>query len=483
MTFLCCCLWLCLFFWHKLIFCNTYKQDQPLSRSIYSENVQQILRGIPAACTLSKIYGNIMTIWAGQTSLIVLNGYEAIRECLINNSEKVSDRPTTPFFKYYSEGRGIIIGTGQNWKVQRRLSIKILRNLGLGKKVLEWRIKSEASQLVEILVSQKGSAIDPKNCLTNAVSNVVAAVSFGHTFSLNDELFHHIFESSTLVAAFFGTRWGQLYDAFPWLMHRLPGPQQSMYKHLHFLKQYMLYEIRQHQQNPSAEPQDVIDYYLEQISKTQDDPSSTVDEENLIQVLVDFVLAGFETVTSTLRWGLLYMAVNQDVQVKAQKEIDAIVESIENLQYEHRTKLPYTNAVIHEIQRVSNVVPNGLPRLCTQDIKLQEYSIKKGTIIIANLASACMDPNHWKFPDTFNPSNFLDEEGNFQPNEAFLPFSAGHRNCMGEQMARTELFIFFTSLLKTLSFQLPKGVTEVNMDGIYGTTYLPHAYKICPIPR
>ncbi|KAG8540575.1 hypothetical protein GDO81_019017 [Engystomops pustulosus] len=58
---------------------------------------------------LSKIYGNIMTIWAGQTSLIVLNGYEAIRECLINNSEKVSDRPTTPFFKYYSEGRGSAI--------------------------------------------------------------------------------------------------------------------------------------------------------------------------------------------------------------------------------------------------------------------------------------------------------------------------------------------------------------------------------------
>ncbi|XP_073445374.1 uncharacterized protein [Dendrobates tinctorius] len=275
----------------------------------------------------------------------------------------------------------------------------------------------------------------------------------------------------------------KLYDAFPWLMYHLPGPQQAMYKHMHFLKQYMLQEIRQHQQNPSPEPQDVVDYYLEEILKVKDDPASTISEGNLVRVLMDLLLAGSETVTSTLKWGLLYMAIYQDVQVKVQKEIDAFVESIENLQYEDRIKMPYTNAVIHEVQRFSNVAPVGLPRQCTQDIKLNEYSIRKGSIVIANLASVLTEPKHWKFPDTFNPSNFLDEEENFQSNKAFVPFSAGHRICMGEQMARTELFIFFTSLLKTLSFHLPKGVTEVNLNGIFGTTFKPHPYQICAIPR
>ncbi|XP_075122782.1 cytochrome P450 2J2-like [Leptodactylus fuscus] len=432
---------------------------------------------------LSKIYGNIMTIWIGQTPLIVLNGFESIRDCLISNAEKVSERPTTPYFKYYAEERGIIVATGQNWKLQRRLSIKIMRNLGLGKKVLEWRIKEEARYLLDVFLSTEGSAFDPKDCVTNAVSNVVTSISFGHKFSYKDELFHRIIDSSSVVAAFFGTGWGQLYDAFPRIMHSLPGPHQTIFKHLHFLKQYLLQEIRQHQQNPSDEPQDFVDYYLQQISKARDDPSSTIDEDNLIQILVDFVLAGFETVTSTIRWGLLYMAFYQDIQVKAQKEIDAFVESTENLQYEDRLKMPYTNAIIHEIQRFSNVVPTGLPRLCTKDIELHEYSIKKGSIILANLASANLDPKQWKFPNTFNPSNFLDEEGNFQANEAFVPFSAGNRICMGEQMARTELFIFFTSLLKTLSFHLPQGVTEINMDGIYGTTFLPYPYQICALPR
>ncbi|XP_073445377.1 cytochrome P450 2J2-like isoform X4 [Dendrobates tinctorius] len=424
-----------------------------------------------------------MTIWVGQTPLIVVSGYETVKHCLIDNSEQVSNRPTTPYFKYYAENQGIIFSNGHNWKLQRRLGLKILRNLGFGKKGLEWRIKKEACHLVEVFVSQKGSATDPNSCIMNAVSNVMTAVNFGHTYSLKDKFFHHIIDSSDVVGNFYGTHWGQLYDAFPWLMYHLPGPQQAMYKHMHFLKQYMLQEIRQHQQNPSPEPQDVVDYYLEEILKVKDDPASTISEGNLVRVLMDLLLAGSETVTSTLKWGLLYMAIYQDVQVKVQKEIDAFVESIENLQYEDRIKMPYTNAVIHEVQRFSNVAPVGLPRQCTQDIKLNEYSIRKGSIVIANLASVLTEPKHWKFPDTFNPSNFLDEEENFQSNKAFVPFSAGHRICMGEQMARTELFIFFTSLLKTLSFHLPKGVTEVNLNGIFGTTFKPHPYQICAIPR
>ncbi|KAG8546961.1 hypothetical protein GDO81_029410 [Engystomops pustulosus] len=111
------------------------------------------------------------------------------------------------------------------------------------------------------------------------------------------------------------------------------------------------------------------------------------------------------------------------LQAKVHKEIDAFLENNENLQYEDCTNLPYTNAVIHEIQRFSNVAPLGLPKICTQDIKLQNYSITKGTIIETNLASVHMDPKKWKFPDSFNPSNFLNKEGKFQDNEAFLPFS------------------------------------------------------------
>ncbi|XP_075427033.1 cytochrome P450 2J2-like isoform X2 [Ascaphus truei] len=373
---------------------------------------------------LARTYGNIMTLWAGQTPLIVLNGYQAVRDALVSNSENFSDRPVTPFFKLFANEKGIIVSNGHTWKQQRRFGLKTLRDLGLGKKGLEWRIQGEAQRLVEFIYSLEGRALDPKRCLMNSVSNVVTAMSFGHHFPLDDKLFLQLIESTDSVANFFGTHWGQ----------------------------------------------------------TKDDPTSTFNEGNLMQVLIDFFLAGTETTTTTLQWALLYMVIYPDIQDKVQKELDACVET-EVIHYEDRKRLQYTNAVIHEIQRCRTALPCALPRQCVKDSTVQGYWIKEGTIIVFNLASAHCDPNHWDAPDTFTPTNFLDMDGNFKSNEAFLPFSAGHRICMGEQLAKTELFIFFTSLLRAFTFRLPQGVTEVNMTGIFGTTFKPHPYQICAIRR
>ncbi|XP_053316085.1 cytochrome P450 2J5-like [Spea bombifrons] len=431
---------------------------------------------------LAKTYGNVMTIWVGQAPIVILTGSESVREGLVTNSEQLSGRPLTPFLNFYSEGNGIIVSNGENWKQQRRVGLQILRNLGLGKKSLEWKIQGEANRLVDVFTSKKGSPFDPRLFIINAVNSVISSVIFGHNFSLDDQTFHHLTESSDSVSNFYGSSWGQLYDAFPWLMRHLPGPHQDAMRHLHFLMDFLMQEIRQHQQNPSTEPQDFIDYYLNPISKNKDDRSSMLDERNLQQILLDFFLAGSETVASTLRWGLLYMALYPEIQAKVQQEVDAFLEKSLTVQYDNRKDLPYTYAVIHEIQRNSSVVPFGLPRQITEDIKLQGYQIKKGTVVVTSLASALHDPNIWKSHETFYPSNFLDNNGNFQCNDAFLPFSAGHRVCLGEQMAKMELFIFFTSLMYAFNFCFSQG-SKVNTNGILGTTFTPHPYQICAIPR
>ncbi|KGL82776.1 Cytochrome P450 2J6, partial [Tinamus guttatus] len=107
----------------------------------------------------------------------------------------------------------------------------------------------------------------------------------------------------------------------------------------------------------------------------------------------------------------------------------------------------YTNAVVHEVQRFSNVVPVGVPRMTTRDTLLGGFLVPKGTLLMTNLTSLFMDKKTWETPDAFNPEHFL-KDGQFCRREAFIPFSLGKRACPGEQLARAELFLFFTALLQ-----------------------------------
>nr|XP_046200609.1 cytochrome P450 2K1-like isoform X3 [Oncorhynchus gorbuscha] len=131
---------------------------------------------------------------------------------------------------------------------------------------------------------------------------------------------------------------------------------------------------------------------------------------------------------------------------------------------EHRKNLPYTDAVIHETQRLANIVPMSIPHTTSQDVTFQGYFIKKGTDVLPLLTSVLRDESEWKSPHTFNPDHFLDEEGRFVKKDAFMPFSAGRRVCPGESLARMELFLFFTSLLQHFCFSPPPRVGEEDLD-------------------
>uniref|UniRef100_A0A8C4J4N5 Uncharacterized protein n=2 Tax=Dromaius novaehollandiae TaxID=8790 RepID=A0A8C4J4N5_DRONO len=153
------------------------------------------------------------------------------------------------------------------------------------------------------------------------------------------------------------------------------------------------------------------------------------------------------------------------------------------IEYKDRVILPYTNAVLHEILRYSSISAVGVMRKCTQDTILQGFPITKGTLIFPNMFSVLYDKEQWATPRKFNPGHFLDKDGNFVNREAFMPFAAGHRVCLGEGLARMNLFITFSSLLRAFTFRLPEGVKEADDRPITGFVLQPHPYKTCAIPR
>uniref|UniRef100_A0A3Q0RMW1 Uncharacterized protein n=1 Tax=Amphilophus citrinellus TaxID=61819 RepID=A0A3Q0RMW1_AMPCI len=167
---------------------------------------------------------------------------------------------------------------------------------------------------------------------------------------------------------------------------------------------------------------------------------------------------------------------------KVQAEIDAVVGSSRLPSLTDRENMPYTDAVIHEIQRMGNIVPLNVAHVANKDTTVDKYTIPKGTMILPALHSVLNDKTMWETPDSFNPQHFLDQDGKFRRREAFIPFSMGKRSCLGEQLARMELFLFFTSLLQRFSFSAPAG-EQPSLEFKLGVTRSPKPYLLCAVPH
>ncbi|KAJ0061188.1 hypothetical protein NL108_013137 [Boleophthalmus pectinirostris] len=132
---------------------------------------------------------------------------------------------------------------------------------------------------------------------------------------------------------------------------------------------------------------------------------------------------------------------------------------------------------------MANVVPMNLSHRTSRDVTFQGHFIKKGTTVYPVLASVLFDESEWEQPHSFYPAHFLHKDGKFRKRDAFMPFSAGHRVCVGEGLVRMELFIFFVTLMQHFRFTAPPGVTEEELDieAWGGLARSPKPHKLCAI--
>ncbi|XP_064189689.1 cytochrome P450 2J2-like [Anguilla rostrata] len=428
---------------------------------------------------LAEVYGNVCSIRLGREKIVLVTGYKMMKEALVTQAENFVDRHPSPMYDKIYYGNGIFMSNGYKWRKQRRFALTTMRNFGLGKKSLESVICEESRFLQEEIEQKRGNPFDPHLLLNNSVSNIICFMVFGHRFDYSDQNFQMLLKLLSETFQLEGSIWRQLYEAFPTVINFLPGPHNEIFRHYKDLSAFVRGELEKHKQDwdPSA-PRDYIDSFLAEIKCNVHDPEAGFDEFNLIMCALDLFLAGTETTSTTLRWALLYMMKYPDIHEKVQAEIDRVIGQSRQPTMADRADMPYTDAVIHEIQRMGNIVPLNMPRIASNDTTLGGYFLPKGTAIMTNLSSVLFDKTVWQTPDTFNPGHFLDSDGKFVRQDAFMPFSAGKRVCLGEQLARMELFLFFVFIFQKFSFSPVQGV-ELNLEGQIGSTLTPVPFKIC----
>nr|XP_037865215.1 cytochrome P450 2C18 isoform X3 [Chlorocebus sabaeus] len=327
----------------------------------------------------SKVYGPVFTVYFGLKPIVVLHGYEAVKEALIDHGEKFSGRGSFPVAEKVNKGLGILFSNGKRWKEIRRFSLMTLRNFGMGKRSIEDRVQEEARCLVEELRKTNASPCDPTFILGCAPCNVICSVIFHNRFDYKDQRFLNLMEKFNENLRILSSPWIQVCNNFPALIDYLPGSHNKVVKNFAYVKSYVLERIKEHQESLDMDnPRDFIDCFLIKMEQEKHNLQSEFTVESLIATVTDMFGAGTETTSTTLRFGLLLLLKYPEVTAKVQEEIECVVGRNRSPCMQDRSHMPYTDAVVHEIQRYIDLIPTNLPHAVTCDVKFRNYLIPKG---------------------------------------------------------------------------------------------------------
>ncbi|XP_075057372.1 cytochrome P450 2K1-like [Mixophyes fleayi] len=431
---------------------------------------------------MSKKYGTVFSIQFGMTKIVVLCGYDTIKDALINYAEEFSDRPRIPVFDKFRKSNGVVFSNGENWKAMRRFTLSTLRDYGMGKKTIENKIIEEAEHLTQTFKSYGGKSFNNLTIVTAAVANIIVSILLNHRFEYDEPIILQLMSSINENIRFMGRPMVRLYNSFPTVMDWLPGDHRKIFENTVKFENFLRATFTKQKKELDVNDQrNLIDAFLAKQQEGKPESSLYFHNDNLTALVGDLFAAGMETTSTTLRWGFLLMMKYPDIQKKVQNEIERVIGSA-SPKIEHRKQMPYTDAVIHEIHRYGDIATGNLLHATSQDVTFRGYFIPKGTPVIALITSALKDEAYFEKPHEFYPEHFLDSQGQFKKNEAFIPFSLGKRSCAGENLAKMELFLFFTALLQNFTFKAPPG-EKLDLTPTQSSTNAPKPYEMCAIPR
>ncbi|KAM9002963.1 steroid 21-hydroxylase [Sarcophilus harrisii] len=268
-----------------------------------------------------------------------------------------------------------------------------------------------------------------------------------------------------------------------------------------------------------GQTRDLTDYMLQKL-REQGEGQGQLSEGHVHMALVDFFIGGTETTASTLTWAVAFLLHHPEIQRRLQEELDQELGpgfSGSPPNYQDRARFPLLNATITEVLRLRPAAPLALPHCTKQPSSICGFDIPKDTIIIPNIFGAHHDDSVWAQPYDFRPGTGVQGRGwgwvgrdlnegclrvrsvsiselSFLLLDRFLepelspsgiPFSCGARVCLGEALARLELFLILAHLLQAFTL-LPVIEGSHNLPSLkptFGSNIKAQDFQVRLLPR
>ncbi|GMR47135.1 hypothetical protein PMAYCL1PPCAC_17330 [Pristionchus mayeri] len=347
----------------------------------------------------------------------------------------------------------------------------------MGKNLMEEKIRLSARNMVQFIGKKDLSDIDLRWCIQVYVSNIINEFLYGFQYPYDDcgklMNFVHKFEDS--IDRFSKSKLVPVVYLLPWTRH-LPIIKYFFQKHVNLFQDLMDF-IREQVDTVKVDPNGEPTCYVEAYLKNNKDKRM----EQLLACCSDLFLAGQETTTTTLRWAMNLMAAHPEVQDKLRAEIEVHIERDRVACMADKVKMPYASAVINEIQRVGNIVPPNplLFHRTTVDTVIGGHKVPAGILVNGDFFQMMKSDPLFEDPDRFWPERYIADDGVTLRKdlvERTIPFGIGKRQCAGEGLARTELFIGLITLIQNFRI-LPLPGCTIDLEPVYTSIHAPKPHN------
>ncbi|XP_053331286.1 cholesterol 24-hydroxylase-like isoform X2 [Spea bombifrons] len=343
-------------------------------------------------------------------------------------------------------GNGLVTDQdNEHWRKQRNMIDPAFRRNYLVGLMEPFNEKAEAlmKKLSEKIRSNR--KVKMHDMMSRLALDVIAKVAFGLEMDcVNDD-------QTPFPQAILLVMKGLTESLNPWAKY-LPGKQafiRDVQKSARLIRQTGKECIERRQraiQKGEDVPEDILTRILNAADLEED-----CNPEILVDNFVTFFIGGQETTANHLAFSVMELARNPEILQKAQAEVDNVIGSKRNIEYEDLANLQYLSQVLKEALRLYPTAP-ATSRAVRGELVIGGVRIPPNVTVMLNSYVMGRMEQFYQDPLTFNPDRFSPDSA--KPYFTYFPFSLGPRSCIGQTFAQMESKVVMAKLLQRFDFQL-----------------------------
>ncbi|XP_030644132.1 cytochrome P450 4V8 [Chanos chanos] len=411
----------------------------------------------------------LLKVWIGPIPFLILFHAETI-ETVLNNPVHM-DKAFAYKFLHPWLGTGLLTSTGDKWRRRRKMLTPTF-HFSILTEFLEV-MNEQAEVLIEKLDKQAGKG--PFNCfnhITLCALDIICETAMGKKIyaqsNYDSEYVRCVYKMSDIITRRQRMPW--YWPDFVYYYFGEGREHNRSLKVLHSFTESVIYERAEYityieSDSESDHGMRKRRAFLDMLLKTTDEDGNKLTHQDIQEEVDTFMFEGHDTTAAAMNWTIHLLGAHPDVQSKVQQELQEVFgESERPINTEDLKKLKYLECVIKESLRLFPSVPFFARSICV-DTHINGFKVPKGANAIIMTYALHRDPRYFPDPEEFRPERFLPENSVGRHPFAYIPFSAGLRNCIGQRFAVMEEKVVLASILRYFNIEACQKREELRPRG------------------